>query len=123
MSAPLNISGLTALAMQLAADYYNRQATIAIDEVFPGTYNWQPETTHDLIWNISARTGQGSLRVMRTQWNQSIKEFQHSSPLIYPEFTSGGITSSSGADPQGTNIPQGVGGHSVAQSIRDSDLI
>src|SRR5882672_8351125 len=99
MGLPLNNSGLTALAMQLAADYYNRQITASLDEVFPGTYNWQPDGVHDLIWSMSERSKQGSLRVLKTQWNQTVKDFQHS------------LVSLSGS----TNIPKGVGGHSVAQ--------
>jgi hypothetical protein len=101
---PLNNSGLTALAMQLAADYFNQQVGTTLDEVFPGTYAWQPDGGHDIIWTFSERAKQGSTRVLATQWNQSIKDFQHSHVPL------------SGY----TNVPAGVGGPSVPQSWVDS---
>ena len=101
---PLNASGLTSLAMQLAADYYNWQGSCGYDEVYPGTYNWTPEGYHDIIWTYSARQRGGFTRVMRTYWNQTISEMQHAAHAM------------SGY----TNTPAGVGGPSVAQTWRDS---
>lgn len=101
---PVNLSGLTSLAMQLATDHYDGQAASALDEVYPGTFAWQPEGIHDIVWTCSARIKQGSTRVMRTEWNQVISEFQHSFVAL------------SGS----TNVPKGVGGPSVAQTWKDS---
>ncbi len=106
---PLNITELTALAIQLAADYYQSQVDIGLDEVYPGTYDWIPEGFHDIVWTYSARTARASTRVMRTQWNQMVKEMQHGTFPLSPN------TGGTGA----YNV-KGVGGPSVAQTIRDS---
>lgn len=101
---PLNLSGMNALAMRLAGDYYNRQVAIALDETYPGTYTWIPEGIHDIIWTISVRRRQGLTRVLHREWTEDIQEFQHAtSPLS-------GYSS----------VPKGVGGHSVAQSWKDA---
>lgn len=75
---PGNVSGLTSIAMQLAADHYNNQVAYALDEVYPGTVNWTPEGIHDIVWTWSERSRQASTRVMRSPWNQIVTEFQHS---------------------------------------------
>lgn len=103
-AAPVNSSGLVSLAMQLAQDYFNRQIDIALDEVYEGTYNWSPEGIHDIVWTWSARAKRATTRVLRTQWNLTVDEVQHSASAM------------SGC----TNVPKGVGGPSVAQSWRDS---
>lgn len=100
---PLNFSGLTSMAMQIATDYWGWKANTALDEVFPGTWNWLMDGAHDVVWSFSARRGFGSTRVMRTQWNLNVPEMQHSAPAL------------SGY----TNIPRGVGGLSVAQTWQD----
>ncbi len=103
---PLNTSGLLSLSLQIATDYYDWQGNYALDESFPGTFNWVAEGLNDIIWTYSARARRACTRVMQTIWNQIIKEMQHSAhPLA-------GFT----------NIPPGVGGHSVSQTIRDSQL-
>ena len=77
---PLNYSGLQQLATQLTQDYYNQQIASALDEVYPGTFAWTPEGIHDIIWTYSCRSRQAVTRVMRSEWNQIIKEMQHSTP-------------------------------------------
>jgi len=108
-TTPVNVSGLTAMAMQLAADYYSWQLAGGLDEVYPGTYNWEPEGVHDIIWTYSARVRGALTRVMTTQWNQCIKEFQHLAAPMSGTAYSG--------QPQYT---KGCGGPQVAQTIRDS---
>lgn len=104
---PTNLNGLTNLATQIATDYYSWQVGAALDEVYPGTYAWQPEGYHDIVWTFSTRQRVASTRVMRTHWNLVIREMQHTTP---PPDTN---------VPPITNIPKGVGGHTVAQTIRD----
>lgn len=101
---PLNASGLTAMAMQIAQDYYNAQAAAALDEVYPGTFAWTPEGIHDIIWTYSDKARQATTRVMKTEWNASVADMQQASPAL------------SGF----TNTPGGVGGPGVAQSWSDS---
>lgn len=100
---PINKSGLDSLAIRIAKDYYESQLAFALDEVYPGTYNWTPEGIHDVIWTYSARTKCGTTRVMRGEWNQIVTDFQHS------HFPLTGFT----------HVPKGVGGTSVAQSWID----
>jgi len=107
---PINQSGLTNLAMQIAQDFYNGQVASALDEVYPGTIAWVPEGIHDIIWTYSDRSRQACTRVMKSQWNEIIKEMQHEFPLPY---MSGG---------SGTLNPPGVGGKSVSQTIRDGGV-
>jgi hypothetical protein len=102
--APLNASGLLALATQLATNYWVGQTITALDEVYPGTFAWSPEGIHDLVWTYSARNRVAALRVVHTEWNVPPTEFQHATPPL------------SGF----TNTPKGVGGPSVAQTVRDS---
>lgn len=101
---PINYSGLVSLAMQTAQDYYSNQCAAALDEIYPGTFAWVPEAIHDIIWTWSPRERQCTTRVMKTQWNQVIKEMQHTAPAI----------------PGNTPTAPGVGGPSVAQTWRDS---
>lgn len=103
-TTPINSSGLTALAVRLARDHYEGQVGAALDEVYPGTVDWTTEGFHDILWRYSDHARQASTRVMRTEWNQTVWEFQHGTPPI------------SGY----TNTPAGIGGPSVAQSHRDS---
>ena len=98
---PINHSGLNALAIQLAKDYYAGQLAPSLDEVYPGTLSWVPEGIHDIVWTYAA--GNTSTRVMRSpHWNRDISEMQHSTPTV-----------------SGTILPPGIGGRSVAQTIRD----
>jgi len=109
---PLNEDQLTVLAFQLASDYYHGQID-PLDEVYPGIFAWEPEGIHDILWIYSAKQRQASTRVLRTQWNQMVREMQHGTP--YPPFDE----TNSIYYPQTTN-PRGVGGPSVAQTIKDS---
>ncbi len=97
---PDNQSGLNCLAMQVAEDYLGYQVGSALDEVYPGTFAWDPEGFHDIIWTYSAKARQASTRVSKTIWNQVVTEMQH------------------GFRP----ITGGVGGRSVAQTMRDGDF-
>lgn len=100
---PLNLSGITSLAIRLATDKYNTQVFASLDEVFPGTLAWEPEGLHDVIWTYSAKARQACVRVMRSPWNIDILDFQHGTlPLS-------GFSRS----------PAGVGGHTVSQAWRD----
>ena len=102
---PLNLSGIRSLAMQVASDYFSRQVSAALDEVYPGTYAWTPEGIHDIIWTYSERSYLASTRVMRTDWNVFCDEYQYTTPVVNPATDSTDIA--------------GVGGHTVAQSWRD----
>lgn len=97
-AAPSNQAELDALALLLAQNYYQEQALTGLDEVLPGILNWEPEGLHDLLWTYSANVRQASLRVMRAPWNLIAREMQHSASYV----------------------PRGVGGPTVAQSIRDA---
>lgn len=103
---PVNQSGLTALALQIAQDHYGSLVAAALDETYPGIFNWTPEGFHDLIFTYSAKDSHGhaTTRVVKSPWTLSIDEQQHATPSL------------SGF----TNTPRGVGGPSVAQTIRDS---
>lgn len=103
--APANASGLQSMARQIATDYYNSLIIYAIDEVYPGIKALMMEGLHDVIYTYSTRKRLASTRVIRTQqWNSMVKEFQHCAPPL-----------------SGSSYGQkGVGGPSVAQSIRDS---
>lgn len=103
-SNPINASGLTALAIQIAQDYFNGQVASAIDEVYPGSFVWTPEGIHDVIWSFSHRERGAYTRIIRAEWNQIVREMQHGTPAL------------SGS----TSTPKGVGGNSVAQTVRDS---
>ncbi len=101
---PLNISGLTSLAMQTAQDVWGWQVIASLDEVYPGILAWAPEGAHDIIWSWSAKRGICSTRVIRGDWNHDVTELQHAGPPV-----SGG-----------TIAPRGHGGHSVALSVWDT---
>lgn len=101
---PINRSGLTSLAMQVAEDYYNGQIIAALDEVYPGTFAWTPEGIHDVVWVFSERVHQASTRIMRAEWNTVPSEMQHTAHALSGYSTT----------------VKGVGGPSVAQTIRDS---
>ncbi len=101
---PVNESGLTALAMQLTRNYYAAQTLVALDEMYPGIVNWLPEGFHDIIWTYSVKEGRACTRVMRTEWNASIRSMQQASPAISGQ----------------TNVPVGVGGPSLALTVRDT---
>ncbi len=103
-TVPLNASGIAALASQVAQDYYGKQVGAALDEVYPGTFAWQPEGFHDIVWTWSVKRRVGSTRVMRGAWNSVVMDMQFSTPPL---------------DGYSANQP-GVGGKSVAQTIRDS---
>lgn len=96
---PTNVVVLTTLATQLAQDYFNNQIASALDEVYPGTVVWVPEGIHDIVWTYSEKMRQSSTRVLRSEWNQIIREMQHAAP--------------------GLNAI-GAGGRSVAQTWKDA---
>lgn len=101
VGTPTNQAALDALANQLAADYLDFVAGSALDEVYPGTYAWEPEGINDVLWTYSAKSRQASTRVMRQEWNQIVREFQHAEG----------------------KPPRGVGGPSVAQSWYDVPVV
>lgn len=103
-AAPDNLPGLAALSLQEAVDYYEHQLVTALDEIFPGTFAWQAEGTHDIIWTYSARSRRATTRVMRTEWSSAATEMQHTTPP-YSNTT--------------TSQQRGIGGLSVAQTVRD----
>ncbi len=103
-TVPFNESGLNALAIKIAQDYYGSQIAAALDEVYPGTANILLEGLHDVVWTYSARARQATTRVLRTEWNQVVREMQHGTPSL------SGIS---------VNVP-GIGGPSVAQTWRDN---
>lgn len=93
---PLNASAVTALAMQLAQDRYAWLASVNLDAVLPGTVPWVPEGIHDIVWHYSCRDRLATTRVMRSEWNFTPSDTQHS--------FSGNV---------------GCGGKTVAQTWRD----
>ena len=103
-SDPVNLSGMRFMAMQLAADYWNWQAAEALDESYPGTYHWNPEGFHDILWSWYGSKHQATTRVMRAPWNAVIPEMQNATVPM------------SGYH----NQMAGVGGKTVAQAWRDS---
>jgi hypothetical protein len=104
----LNLTGLTTLATQMAQDYYADRmggpGGAVLDEVYPGTLAWAPEGFHDLVWTYSPRKRVASTRVLKRAWNLYPASFQHSLPQ----------------DGNSSTAPPGVGGRSVAQTVRDS---
>ncbi len=105
---PINFSGLNALTTQIATDFYAWKVGYALNEVYPGTYVWSPEGLHDIVWTYSEKLHVSSTKLVRSPWNQIIREMQqsHAPP-----------------DSNHTNIPKGVGGPSVPQTWRDNSLI
>lgn len=101
---PVNVSDLSALALQIAKDRWGEQIAAALDESFPGTFKWDPEGIHDLIFTYSSRDRKALTRVMKTEWNAVTTEFQHAAPALANR----------------TIVLPGVGGPSVAQSWVDS---
>jgi hypothetical protein len=101
-SIPVNISGLNALAMQIASDIYTT-SIIGIDQSFDGIWNFTPDGLHDLVWTYSRKAKGAFTRIVKNNWNINIWERQHSLAL-------------SGQ----TNYLKGVGGPLVPQTIRDS---
>lgn len=100
---PLNLSGITSQAVRIAEDYYGFQACGALNVVFPGTYDWEQDGIHDVVWTYSARDRQATTRVFRSPWSQSVKELQMGAHAL----------------PGHSFYPKGVGGPSVAQSVVD----
>lgn len=107
---PANNEGLHLLAMQMGQTYYGNQVAAALDESYPGTFRWQLEGIHDIIWTVSCRTRQAITRVIHAEWTQEVIEYQQSS-------TSGTDIL---VDLRAPNVPYGVGGPSVAQTWIDS---
>lgn len=103
-ATPFNRSGLVSLATQIAYDHWNWQATVALDESFPGTFAWTPEGIHDIVWTWSARLGRATTRIIRNEWNRGAFELQHAAPAMA----------------NATGIPAGAGGKSVALTVADS---
>jgi hypothetical protein len=104
-AAPFNASGLTALALQAAGDYYAAQALASLDEVYEGTYAWTPEGLHDVVWTYSHEAGGAKTRVMRQEWTARTKELQHAAPPLSGRTTLG----------------LGFGGPPVALTVRDQN--
>lgn len=100
---PINNSGLQSLAVQIAANLYDSKAASALDEVYPGTFNWTPEAIHDIIFTYSCRSRLASTRVMRPDWNTQATELQFAHHALANK----------------TNTARGVGGPSVPQTWRD----
>lgn len=104
---PLNKSGLMSLSLDTAKTHYEAVSLQTINEAFPGTFKLVLEGLHDVIWSISSRNRESTTRLVPREWNRSVKEYQHATPSI------SGLS----------HIPAGVGGHSVSQTIRDSDCV
>lgn len=101
-TTPINNSGVNALAMQLAKDYFDWQVASALDETYPGTLALSPEGFHNIVWTYSARRQQASTRVIKSEWNQDTLYVQNTAPPV-----------------SGVSVPRGVGGPSVALTVRD----
>ncbi len=101
---PVNVSGLEALANRIAVDYYDSLALQALDEVYPGTFDWTLEGIHDVVWTYSASRQLATTRVLRRAWTNGVLNSQHGTPYLSGQEVN----------------PIGVGGKSVAQTWRDS---
>lgn len=72
---PINDATLNALAMQLAADYYDQQLT-ALDEAYNGIRDWAPDPLNDLIFEMQP-PNLVQTRVMRKPWDFQAWQMQH----------------------------------------------
>lgn len=77
----LNQSGVTALAVQIASDYYKEQVLIGLDESYPGIVELTPEGIHDAVFIYSAHSRMCTTRLLRTEWDGYIDQYQHSTPV------------------------------------------
>lgn len=82
--APLNQSGLNALASRIAGDYLTAQVGTGLDEVYLGIVVWAPDGLHDVLWRYSQRAGGATTRVMRQVWNLAVRQMQHATPSYAP---------------------------------------
>lgn len=78
-TVPANASGLMSYALQTARDFYGQQVVGSIDETYPGTFNWEPEGVHDIIWTYSEDMRRASTRITRTEWNLAVRDLQGNS--------------------------------------------
>ncbi len=99
LNNPNNVATLQALALQIAQDRYAELVIAALDETYPGTVVLDPEGLHDIIWTYSESRRLACTRVLRTQWNNPVRDMQH--------------------EAIGSTTPTGVGGRSVAQTWHD----
>lgn len=74
---PDNVSGLRALAMGLARNYWEDRTLTGLDETLPGTLSWTPEGLHDVIWTYSPLKGRADCRVLRREWTAKAQDMQH----------------------------------------------
>lgn len=79
---PSNVSGLTALAGQIARDFYTQNGVDGLDEVYLGILNWTPEGLHDIVFSWSVRSRIASTRVIRPEWNSIVRDMQHCTPAV-----------------------------------------
>ena len=73
--APNNTAVMTAMAEQLAKDYY-AQEMAALDEVYQGIQAWPADTGHDILWTWTDK--RCCTRVTRRPHDSAASEFQHS---------------------------------------------
>ena len=74
---PQNAATLTALAVQLATDYYSLLLN-GVDELFAGVRAWTPDGVNDIVVTYRQEDApKFYTRVMRKPWNWSITQLQH----------------------------------------------
>lgn len=81
-TSPYNNSGLTALALELADDYWTGLVATGLDETYLGIVRWTPDGLHDLVFRYSPLGRDSSTRAMHTEWNSVVKESTHGTPAL-----------------------------------------
>lgn len=72
---PTNLTTLTALAQQLAKDYFDQQLK-ALDEAYTGIRDWTPDPLNDLIFDLLPPK-LVQTRVLRKPWDFQVSQMQH----------------------------------------------
>jgi hypothetical protein len=76
LAVPSNIAEMTALANQIALDWYSWQVGF-LDKVYHGCQNWEVEGFHDLEWAHGGDYGTIWTRIQRSAWNADIRDLCH----------------------------------------------
>ncbi len=84
-ATPTNFAVLTALAQQLAKDYYSYQLR-ALDEAYNGIRDWAPDALNDLIFDYQPPK-LIQTRVIRKPWDFQTWQMQHHVDATSPETT------------------------------------
>ena len=81
-SAPTNHTTITALAQQLAKDFYDRESA-CLDEIYGGIIAWPENAGHDIIWHLDSDTCYTHIR--RLPYDSGCQEeYQHGFGVTAP---------------------------------------